>query len=199
MRQLNSLTLDKIEKYNLDFQKEYGKSPSYRQIMNALNLKSVSLVQKYILALEKEGRITRTSIGNIAMLPQLKPSGVTMTPLLGEIACGSPNIGVENIEESYALPKALFGEGDLFMLHTFGDSMIDIGIEENDLIVLKKQDTARDGDIVVALVDGNTTLKRLYHKDNKIVLHPENKTMEDIIVDTCDIQGVLVSCIKMYR
>ena len=85
------------------------------------------------------------------------------------------------------------------MLRAFGSSMIDAGINEGDLIVLQHQDTADDGDIVVALVDGETTLKRFYRKDGKIVLHPENKRMKDIVVDECAVQGVLVGCIKMYR
>ena len=86
----------------------------------------------------------------------------------------------------------------MFMLRTYGDSMIDIGIRKGDLIVVKKQNYANDGDIIVALVDGETTLKRFFKEGSKIILHPENKTMKDIIVKECDIQGVLVSCIKMY-
>ena len=84
------------------------------------------------------------------------------------------------------------------MLHAEGNSMIEAGISPGDLLVLRKQDSADDGEIVVALVDGETTLKRLYRRDGKIVLHPENKRMKDIIVDDCNVQGVLVSCIKKY-
>lgn len=76
--------------------------------------------------------------------------------------------------------------------------MIEAGINEGDLLVLRQQNYADDGEIVVALIDGNATLKRLFHKGNKIVLHPENKTMKDITVDNCEIQGVLVGCIKTY-
>ena len=76
--------------------------------------------------------------------------------------------------------------------------MVEVGINDGDLIVLRKQDHADDGDIVVALTNGNNTLKRLYHRNGKIVLHPENKTMKDIIVSNCEIQGVLVGCIKTY-
>ena len=123
-----------------------------------------------------------------------------MAYLVGDIACGSPTEAIENIEECYALPKALFGDGELFILRTYGDSMIDVGIKENDFIVVRQQNTANDGDIVAALVNGESTLKRIYHKGSKIVLHPENKTMKDIVVNAedCIIQGVLVSCIKMY-
>ncbi len=198
MRTLNNSLLERMRTYIIEYQKEKGLSPSYRNIMKAMDMSSVSLVQRYVLELEKKGLIKRTNLGNIATLPQLRRTGTTMTPLVGEIACGQPADSFENIEESFPLPKALFGDGELFMLRTFGDSMIDIGIKKNDLIVVKKQSTAENGDIVVAMVNGATTLKRFYRKDGKIVLHPENSEMRDIILKECEIQGVLVSCIKMY-
>lgn len=198
MRTLNQDTLSQMQKYIITYQKEHGRSPSYRQVQKAMNMSSLNLVQRYVLALEKDGRIERTRLGNISVLPNLKPSGLTMTPLLGEIACGQPVDAVENIEESFALPRSIFGNGELFMLRAFGDSMIDIGIKKDDLVVIRKQQTALDGEIVVAMVDGATTLKRIFHKNGKIVLHPENSTMKDIIVPHCEIQGVLVSCIKIY-
>jgi len=195
---MDEATLKQVEEYNIAYQSKHGISPSFRNIMHALNLGSLATVRRYLMVLEKSGRIKRTNIGTIQPLEQLHPSATTLTPLLGEIACGEPNFGVENIEESFALPKSLFGNGELFMLRTFGNSMIEIGIEEGDLIVLKKQNYANDGDIVVALTDGRTTLKRLYHRGKKIVLHPENKTMKDIVVSECDIQGVLVGKITVY-
>lgn len=198
MRTLNQDTLSQMQEYIIAYQKEHGRSPSYRQVQKAMNMSSLNLVQRYVLALEKDGRIERTRLGNISVLPNLKPSGLTMTPLLGEIACGQPADAVENIEESFALPRSIFGNGELFMLRAFGDSMIDIGIKKDDLVVIRKQQTALDGEIVVAMVDGATTLKRIFHKNGKIVLHPENSTMKDIIVPHCEIQGVLVSCIKIY-
>ncbi len=200
MRTLNQERLASIEQYIMEYQKENGQAPSYRQIMNAMNMSSLNLVQRYVKALENEGRISRTKLGNIDVLPQLKPGGSTMAYLVGDIACGSPTEAIENIEECYALPKALFGDGELFILRTYGDSMIDVGIKKNDFIVVRQQNTANDGDIVAALVNGESTLKRIYHKGSKIVLHPENKTMKDIVVNAedCIIQGVLVSCIKMY-
>ncbi len=200
MRTLNQERLLSIEQYIIEYQKENGQAPSYRQIMQAMNMSSPYLVQRYVKALENEGRISRTKLGNIDVLPQLKPGGSTMAYLVGDIACGSPTEAIENIEECYALPKALFGDGELFILRTYGDSMIDVGIKENDFIVVRQQNTANDGDIVAALVNGESTLKRIYHKGSKIVLHPENKTMKDIVVNAedCIIQGVLVSCIKMY-
>lgn len=198
MRTLNPNTLERVENYITEYQKKNGKSPSYRQIMHGVGMSSLNLVQRYVLALEREGRIERTRIGNISVPPKLKPSGVAIAPLVGSIACGQPVDAVENIEESFALPRSIFGNGDLFMLRTFGDSMIDAGISAGDLLVLRQQDYADEGEIVVALVGENATLKQFYKKGRKIILHPENKSMNDIIVDDCQIQGVLVSCIKMY-
>lgn len=198
MRVLNEETKNAIMEYNIQYQKKHGISPSFRNIMNALKLGSLATVQRYIKQLEAEGRLSRTAIGNIAPMRQLQNGEAVIVPLIGQIACGEPCFEVENIEESFALPRSVFGNGELFMLRAFGDSMIDAGINKDDLLVIRKQESADDGDIVVALVNGNNTLKRLYRRNGKIVLHPENKTMEDIIVADCEIQGVLVSCIKMF-
>lgn len=198
MRTLNEETLQRMEEYIRERQLKDGLSPSYRRIMHALGMSSLNLVQRYVLALENQGRIRRTRLGSIALPKRLDAGKNKITPLVGDIACGQPSFAEENIEASYALPEAIFGKGELFMLHTHGDSMIDAGIREGDLIVVRKQNTADDGQIVVALMNGEATLKRLFHRNGKIVLHPENRQMQDIVVDNCEIQGVLVSCIKMY-
>ena len=198
MRTLNEETLRRMEEYIRERQRKDGVSPSYRRIMHALGMSSLNLVQRYVLALENQGRIRRTRLGSIALPKRLDAGKNKITPVVGDIACGEPSFAEENIEASYALPEAIFGKGELFMLHTHGDSMIEAGIREGDLIVVRKQNTADDGQIVVALMNGEATLKRLFHQDGKIVLHPENRLMQDIIVDNCEIQGVLVSCIKMY-
>lgn len=198
MRILNDDILEKVAQYNIDYQKEHGRSPSYREIMHALNLGSLATVQRYVRALVKADRIEVTDAGNISPLPQLMGGESKVVPLIGEIACGEPLFAVENIEESYTLPKSLFGDGELFMLTAKGDSMIDAGISKGDLLVIRRQTAADDGDIVVALIDNDATLKRIYHKDGKIILHPENKQMKDIVLDKCNVQGVLVGCIKKY-
>ena len=198
MRILNDDILEKVAQYNIDYQKEHGRSPSYREIMHALKLGSLATVQRYIRALVKADRIEVTDTGNISPLPQFVGGESKVVPLIGEIACGEPLFAVENIEESYTLPKSLFGDGELFMLTAKGNSMIDAGISKGDLLVVRRQTAADDGDIVVALIDNDATLKRLYHKDGKIILHPENKQMKDIVLDKCNVQGVLVGCIKKY-
>ena len=198
MRTLNQNTLCRMEKYIKEYQAENGRSPSYRNIMHFMNMSSLNLVQRYVLALDSEGRIQRTRLGNIELPPQLDIGETTIAPLIGAIACGEPSFEVEHVEDSFELPRSLFGSGKLFMLHASGNSMVEAGIDDGDLIVLRKQDHAEDGEIVVALTNGENTLKRLYHRNGKIVLHPENKTMKDIIVNNCEIQGVLVGCIKTY-
>ena len=198
MRTLNQETLCRMEQYIKEYQTKNGRSPSYRNIMHGIGMSSLNLVQRYVLALENEGRIQRTRLGNIELPSRFDKGETTIAPLIGAIACGEPSFEVEHIEDSFELPRSLFGSGKLFMLHASGNSMVEAGINDGDLIVLRKQDHADDGDIVVALTNGNNTLKRLYHRNGKIVLHPENKTMKDIIVNNCEIQGVLVGCIKTY-
>ncbi len=198
MRTLNQERLTAMAEYINTYQKEKGRSPSYREIMHYMGMSSLNLVQRYVLGLEREGKITRTRLGNIELPAKLDTGEMAIVPLVGQIACGEPCFEVENIEESLALPRSVFGGGELFMLRAFGDSMIDAGINKDDLLVIRKQQEANDGDIVVALTNGENTLKRLYHKGRIIVLHPENKTMEDIEVTNCEIQGVLVGCIKTY-
>ena len=113
MRTLNTTTLDNMESFIIDYQKRKGKSPSFREVMKAFNMSSLNLVRTYILALENSGRIERTRLGNISVPPKLKPSGVAIAPLVGSIACGQPVDAVENIEESFVLPRSIFGNGDL--------------------------------------------------------------------------------------
>ena len=198
MKSLNENTLQEVKRFNVEYQKDHGHAPSYRIIMNELHLGSLATVRRYLLELEKRGHISRDEVGSIIPMPQLAKRGFTLAPLVGSIACGIPNLAVEEYEETYALPKGLFGTGELFLMHATGNSMIDAGIAPGDILVIRKQDTAEDGEIIVALIDNEATLKRLYHKNGKIVLHPENKRMDDIIVDSCNVQGVLVSCIKKY-
>lgn len=198
MKTLNEETLQRVKQFNIAYQQEHGISPSYRQIMNALRLGSLATVRRYVMELENQGVLERSEIGKIIPLPKLQKGNFVLAPLVGSIVCGIPNLSEQNYEDTFALPTDIFGKGELFMLHADGNSMIEAGISPGDLLVLRKQNSAEDGEIVVALIDGETTLKRLYHKDGKIVLHPENKRMKDIVVDSCSVQGVLVSCIKKY-
>ncbi len=122
----------------------------------------------------------------------------TPVHLLGFIACGPFNFGEENILETYRFPTSFTGEGEFFLLRTFGESMINAGIEPGDLVLIRQQNTAHPGEIVVVSVGDETTLKRYYPEPGKgrIRLHPENESMEDMYVRDCLIQGVAVKVIK---
>ena len=198
MKLYDETTLAKMQTFIKQYQKENGKSPTYRQIGHSVGISSPGMVGRYIRQLEMRGLIGKEKDGSVAIDPRLFSGRTRTASLVGTVACGMPILAEENIEASYALPQSLFGDGELYLLHTHGESMVDIGIRPNDLIVIRRQNYADDGQIVVALIDGEATLKRLFHRDGKIVLHPENKAMKDIVVEDCEVQGVLVSCIKMY-
>ena len=157
MKTLNEETLQRVREFNITYQQEYGISPSYRQIMNALNLGSLATVRRYVMQLEQQGILKRNEIGKIIPLPKLEKGNFVLAPLVGSIVCGIPNPSEENYEDTYALPTDIFGKGHLFMLHAVGNSMIEAGISPGDLLVLRKQDSADDGEIVIALIDGETT------------------------------------------
>lgn len=122
----------------------------------------------------------------------------TPVHLLGSIACGPFNFGEENVLETYQFPTSFTGKGEFFLLRTFGESMIDVGIEPGDLVLIRQQNTAHPGEIVVVSVGDETTLKRYFPEpeNKRIRLHPENESMEDIYVKDCLIQGVAVKVIK---
>lgn len=141
--------------------------------------------------------ITDTNESGKAILPKVQTE-FTSVALLGAVSCGVPTLEEEYIEEYVSLPASMFGKGTFFLLRAKGESMIEAGISPGDLVLVRKQSEAMDGDIVVALVANENTLKRYFvDKENqKIRLHPENKTMKDIIVSDCKIQGVAVKVIK---
>ena len=122
----------------------------------------------------------------------------TSVALLGAVSCGVPTLEEEYAQEYVSLPVSMFGKGTFFLLKANGDSMIEAGISSGDLVLVRKQSEAKEGDIVVALVGNENTLKRYFvDKENeKIRLHPENKKMKDIIVSSCEIQGVAIKVIK---
>ena len=120
-------------------------------------------------------------------------------PVLGVISGGIPKFAEENIEEYIRLPVSLFGTGKFFILRAYGDSMIEVGIDDGDLVLIRQQETASAGQIVVALINNeDATLKRYYPEPEKhrVRLHPENSRMDDIIVPDCAIQGVAVKVLK---
>ena len=116
--------------------------------------------------------------------------------LVGKVASGEPIFAQENYEDYFSVPSNLFGTEDMFMLTVKGNSMIKIGMFNGDKIIVKKQETADNGDIVVALVDDSATVKRFFRRDGKFILHPENDDMEDFVFDEVSILGKVVGLIR---
>ena len=189
--------IQKIKEYILEFQFIYHRTPTMEQIAKAVGTVK-SNVYKYLAEMEERGILTRRKRGIVINDTIQASPELNRVPILGNVSCGLPEYTEENFEEYVPLPVALFGQGDFFILRTSGNSMIEAGIDPGDLVVVRKQNTAEEGDIVVALVDNETTLKRFYRDKNRrcIRLHPENSKMKDIYVQNCTIQGVAQNVIK---
>lgn len=172
-------------------------SPSITKISYHLGI-ARSTVHKYLVYMSEIQMITYDGEKIITDIIRKVDLSTTQANIIGTIACGNPVLAEENIEEYISLPSAIFGIEDLYILNASGDSMIGAGIEDGDLVVVKKQSTANNGDIVVALVNNENTLKRLYidEKNKKYILHPENEELKDIIVSELQIQGVAQHVIK---
>lgn len=173
-----------------------GYGPTVREIGTQFGIRSPNGVMCHLKALEKKGLITRES--HMSRAIQLsEPLARMQLPLAGRIAAGRPLLAVEQDEQVDF--SNLFNSEDHFCLEVTGDSMIEAQIAEGDYVVVHKQETARDGNIVVARIDGDdATLKRFYKEPNRIRLEPANSTMQPIYSSHVDIQGVVVGVIRRY-
>ena len=187
-----------IKDFSEKFFERYYRRPYISEIAEATGL-SKSTVHRYLNVMNEEGMLRYDGDAILTDKIEKINSAFVTTGICGVIPCGSPTEQEEFIEEYVPLPVALFGEGDFFILRASGESMIEAGIDDGDLVLIRKDAEAHEGDIVAALVDNHeSTLKTLY-KDPAgecIILHPENHTMEDIRVKDCVIQGVAVNVIK---
>ena len=195
---------DKQQKI-LDYIKEEilkkGYPPTVREIGTAVGLKSTSSVQGNLDALEKAGYITRDPglKRNIHLNVGLPETKTTQVPLLGTVTAGQPILAVEDIEE-YIPFKARSGDAkDLFALRVKGESMINAGILDGDVIVAKRVSTAYNGEIVVALIEDEATVKTFYKENDEFRLQPENDYMEPIICDEVAILGRVVASMRYYN
>lgn len=184
-----------IEKFVSEFTDRNGVAPTMQEIADALG-KGKTTVHRYITQMCNDGVLSYSGWRTTKVTKASSP--VVSVPILGSIACGIPKFAEENIEEYVKLPVSLFGSGDFFILKAYGDSMIEAGIDDGDLVLIRQQNSAEEGQIVVALVEDEATLKRYYPelKQHRIRLHPENSQMTDIYVDNCEIQGIAVKVLK---
>ncbi len=191
MKKISEKVLSNILEFIKVFQLENGRSPSYREIQKHLSLSSLSLVGRYVNLLEEKGQVKRDEHGFIDITYNVKLSQSILAPVVGEVRCGEPIFAQENIESVYRLPTEIFGKDNVFLLHAKGDSMEGVGIREGDLLVVKKCESADNGDIVVALLEDSATVKTFYRKKDHIVLHPENDRYDDIITKDVKILGIV--------
>ncbi len=204
------MAINKREKAILKFiEKEMeknGYAPSVREIGKAVGLKSTATVHNYLARLaekgyikkeEQKGRTLRLLKGgngeaiNKTKEPKDYYTGKEMVevPVIGKITAGAPILAVENITDTFPIPIDFVGNSESFMLTVRGESMIEAGILNGDYILVKKQNTAENGQIVVALIGDEATVKTFYKEKDHIRLQPENSTMDPIIVPTCEILG----------
>lgn len=209
MRKKDPNELNKREKAILKYIEKQinvnGYPPSVREIGKAVGLSSTATVHGYLAKLEEKGYIKKESQkgrtlkllkGGMDGQTKIQPeknfySGKEMVevPVIGKITAGAPILAVENITDTFPIPLDFVGNSESFMLTVRGESMIEAGILDGDYILVKKQNSASNGEIVVALIEDEATVKTFYKEKDHIRLQPENSTMDPIIVPDCKILG----------
>ena len=180
-----------------------GYPPSVRDICEAVHLKSTSSVHAHLETLEKNGYIRRdpTKPRAIEIIDDnfnlTRREGVNV-PLIGQVAAGQPILAVENITNYFPIPAEFLNNSETFMLNVKGDSMSNMGIYDGDMIIVRRQQTADNGEVIVALVDDSATVKRFYKEDGHYRLQPENDFMDPIIVDNVEIVGKVIGLIRLH-
>lgn len=172
-----------------DYFAEWGYSPSYGYIADKLGC-SRPLVAKYVARLLNEGELSRDGEGRMKPTAPYPYSRRNMMAIIGYVACGKPILAAEDIEDYVPIDRRDLGEGEFFGLYAKGDSMVEAGISEGDLVYVRRQDTVSDGQIAVVIIDSEegdgsfATLKRFYRdeQNSRFILHPENKALDDIII-----------------
>lgn len=181
-----------------------GYPPAVREICEAVNLKSTSSVHSHLETLEKNGYIRRdpTKPRAIEIIDDdfnLARREIVNVPILGSVAAGEPIFADQNIEGYMPVLPEDLPSGESFIVHVHGDSMINAGIFNGDRLIVTKQETAENGDIIVALVDDSATVKKFYKEDGHIRLQPENDDMDPIIVDDVSILGKVSGLFRTYH
>ena len=196
-------TLAPVQRQTLEFLRKFladkGYAPSLKDIAEFIGVKSASTAHFHLERLENKGFIRRGTDGLLELLDRVTPElGPTAVPLVGVIAAGRPIEAVEQASTIDIPPHMIDGRGEVYCLEVSGNSMIDEHICDRDIVVIKKQESAEDGQIVVALLDdGSATLKRYRRlKNGSVMLIPANPTMQPITVDKVTIQGRLIGVIR---
>lgn len=200
------MELDKqteIYEFLKTYTEDKGYPPTIREICEAVSLKSTSTVHGHLKRLEKKGMIKRDTTKprtlEIAEFSTSKKELINI-PILGKITAGTPILATENIEDTFSLPVNYIKHNkELFMLRVSGESMVNVGIRDNDLAIIEKADTARNGEIVAALIDDSATIKTFFKEKDYIRLQPENDTMDPIIVSDCKIIGKLIGIFRSFE
>ena len=197
MQHMNAEYFRLIEDYINDYRESTGGgSPTLSDIADGLGI-AKSTVSKYLKRMKEEGKVDFAGHRNIVTRRMREDAaGFCRVPVLGAVACGLPILAEENIEEYVRVPVALFGRGEFFFLRAKGDSMTGAGIEDGDLVLVRRQETAEYNQIVVALIGEEATLKRFRPEQGYIRLHAENPRYDDILVESCLLQGVAVKVIR---
>lgn len=200
MRYKNEDIIKQIHEYINNKYYSCGVVPSIQEIADHVGM-AKSSVSRYISEMESRKLLTKNGgyYGIETMEMKRTPKNLTVMPVVGSIACGSPILAEENIESYLSISPEFLGPGEFFILRAKGESMINAGINDGDLVIIRKQSTADEGQIVVALTEeGECTLKKYYldKRRRKIRLHPENDEMKDMYFDTIQIQGVAVKIIQ---
>ena len=184
-----------IDCINSFFDKE-KRTPSLREIEKVTGF-SRQTVQRYLWDLNENGEIKYDGRSIATQhIESLLSAQTIQLPVIGHIPCGLPEMQNEYTEDHIDFPVSLLGKGKYFVLYAYGDSMIDVGIEEGDLVIVRSQKEAVAGEIVVAIDDNKNTLKRLLHDGNRYYLHAENSNYPDIYPEKLEIQGVAIKVIK---
>lgn len=177
------------------YTKEYGYPPSVREIGQLVGLSSSSTVQAHLRSLEKKGLIRRdptkprTLIMRKDAAAEKRETEYGVLPIVGKVAAGTPITAIENLEGEFVVPTELARKDGTFMLRVQGESMVDAAILDGDLIVVAPQTDATSGEIVVAMVEGEATVKRFFREKGRIRLQPENRTMKPIYADDVTVLG----------
>ena len=180
----------------------HGYPPTVREIGEAVNLSSSSTVHAHLRNLEGAGLIKRDAVLTRAIkvvagtMASFKPRRLVNLPVVGRVAAGKPTLAVEDVEDTFPIPQDFLSGADGFMLRVKGDSMIEDGVRDGDYVIVRRQPTADNGDTVVALVEGEATVKRFYREDGRIRLQPANQAMQPSFFTDVEVVGKVVGLVR---